>query len=383
MPVVRAQTVARRGARARRGQGGQLVANLPAMQAGAGRSKVDPAIVQAVADGAVKLAKTWWTASSKTESSVNVNATAAPASVGVSVRGNTKLQGTIRVAHRELITSIAPAGSTRSYRINPVNARAFPYLSTLASMYDKYTVHQLRLVVVSSAPTTTGGRWYACWDPDSQDNPPTSSSEFMAMRNSMSMTSWQSGSMSIPGCSEKFLSYYPDTLKDHGTVYFTDSGAGSTIYDLYLEYSVSLSQPNVVSPTNVLAGFGTQLSSGAFGSAPNWGPDFITQSNPPTARTFQLPPGRFEVEFFARGVDLAAAGWTVNSLGTSGVSLSQNYLNNAAGTELHHTVIVDTGHDGASVTVGDTWTSLNNDKTTLTVSAISLASYNAMVAAMA
>jgi len=382
MPVARAQTVARRGGRARRGQGGQLVAALPATQVGAGKSRVDPAIVQAVAEGAVKLAKTWWSASSKAEAATSVNSTAAPASVGVSVRGSTRMQGTIRVKHRELITSIAPSGNAVTYRVNPVNSRAFPYLSTLASMYDKYAIHQLQLVVVSSAPTTTGGRWYACWDPDSQDNPPTSAAEFMAMRNSMSMTSWQSGAMSIPGCSEKFLSYYPDTLKDHGTVYFVDNGAGTTTYDLYLEYDVSLSQPNIVSPTNVLAGFGIQLSSGAFNAAPNWGPDFVTQASPPANKAFLLPPGRFEIEFFARGVGLAAGGWTVDSLGTGGVAVSQNYLNNASGTELHHTLIVDTGNDGALVTVGDSWTSLNNDKTTLTASAISKAAFDAMVAAM-
>ena len=143
-----------------------------------------------------------------------MQAVQAPANVGVAVRGNARLNGSTRIKHRELVGQIT-AGQTYA-RVSPMDTSTFPYLSTLAAMYDEYKFHSVKFVLVSSLSTSAGGRWYMAWDPDTSDATPIGTQTIMAMQHSVSMSAWQSGELQIPPSQKKFLSSFRDELKDHG-----------------------------------------------------------------------------------------------------------------------------------------------------------------------
>lgn len=259
-------------------------------------------VVQQIADGILflgKKAKQWWTNRSAGYDPSSMVATQAPVSLGVAVRGNAKLTGDTRIKHREMVATLTEG--SYSYRVNPTNNALFPYLSTVANLYDKYKVHGMKVVLVSANATTVGGRWYLAWDTDSGDPPPNSTAEYMAMKHSSSMSSWQSGEMVLPQSQVLFNSLYQDTLKDHGALHMKISGT----IDVYIEYDVAFSEAQIGSPIEVLKNntLGV-LTTGFLGET--FGQEFLRNASPPSPGKFQLPAGAYEITILLRGVGFAA-----------------------------------------------------------------------------
>lgn len=351
----------------RRGKQNQLtsktvsVAALSALVA----SKGEDWVIQQVQNGAMFLsnqARAWWASRTITAPQGAMVAAAAPTSVGVAVRGSAKLQGDTRIRHRELIATNVATGTNR-YRLNPCDANTFPYLSTLANMYDEYKFHSLRVVVVSATPTTTGERWYLAWDPDSEDPTPNGAQEFMAMRHSLSMTAWQSGELVLPPSSKKYINYYVNTLKDHGNLYFTKA-SGS--FDIYIEYDVALYNPNVVSPVQTLKNSTIALLTN--GTLPEtYGPEFARAASPPLAGTFELPPGMWFFTYRLSGTSPAVSSSSV--IAPSGEAV-QWAMRNATGTTHCYVQGVTSSQGVVRVSSPITGT-LTNDRCSLVITPLS------------
>lgn len=228
-----------------------------------------------------------------------------PAAVGMTVTGNAKFKGDIRFKHRELIQTIEASDATQSqWTINPANAFAFPFLATIARSYDKYRFHSLRFQIISSSPSSNGGRWYLMWDPDSEDITGNTTQGFMASKYSLSSTAWQSGTLMGASSDEKYLSYgVSDALKDHGVLQLITRGTTAT-FDVYVEYDVSLKDANAIASTNFIAS--TSIGSNFFigGPLPGIGPPYAVRV---ADGSFRLAAGFYDIFFTVRGVGLAAS----------------------------------------------------------------------------
>lgn len=87
--------------------------------------------------------------------------------------------GRTRVKHRELITTVnsgavADEMSCLAYSLNPGIADTFPWLSQMATLYEKYKFHKLSFHFVTRASTTDRGNVLMATDYDAADGPPQS-----------------------------------------------------------------------------------------------------------------------------------------------------------------------------------------------------------------
>nr|WRQ65600.1 structural protein [Tolivirales sp.] len=244
-------------------------------------------------------------------SSGDVSINPAPVNMGAMITGSAKFQGDIRVRHRELVRSLVMADTTyQSLSINPARTSTFPYLSTLGRMYDQYTIHSARVVVVSSSPTSSGGRYYVAWDPDSTEINANDPGTSMAMQHSVSATAWQTVALDIPPSKPKlYCDAFPDTVKDHGAISFLSRGTTATV-DIYMEYDVSLHNPEVSQTSQVISrDVDTFFADGIIGNSV--GPTYARQLPSPVAKSFQLAPGIYQIVWQSKGSSLAEVAPTV------------------------------------------------------------------------
>ncbi len=325
-------------------------------------------VVQQVAKGALQLSKAalnWWTSTS-TPVVETITQVPAPANVGVALRGNAKLNGAIRIKHRELVGSV-DGNANFNGRINPADANTFPYLSILARAYDKYKFHGISIYVVSSVPTSAGGRFYLAWDPDSSDATPAGFGAYMAMTHSISMSAWQSGVLNIPPSQEKLLEFFPDDLKDHGKFWFTSVATGT--FDIFVEYDVTLSEPNLDMPVQALkSGFESLITNGSipFG----YGPEIAIPTPTVNTRQFYLSPGRYYISCNMRGASVSPSNWVIVDLGTlTSTILAQRAASSA--TEITRMLVVSVSSAGARVNISDVVVTPTSDRVHMVVSPIS------------
>jgi len=260
-------------------------------------------------------------------------------------------------------------GSFYKFRVNPCDAFTFTYLSTLARMYDRYKFHALRFTFVTGASTSSSGRYYMAHEPDSEDQQPADSAAIMAMQHSFSAPVWQSGSLSVK-CppEERFCSFKIDTLKDNGMLYFLSPNVGgSTVCDLYVEYDVTLADPQLAQPTTQVFGTGPWVS-GLL--SPLYGPEVTQALSPPTAKSFFLSAGYYYITTILVGTGLVAATPTVSS-GAAVVGWTACLTSTT--TALSRFKVFSPAQ-GSTVTFGDTFTTLT--AANLVVSSINLAAYN-------
>jgi hypothetical protein len=156
------------------------------------------------------------------------------------------------VTHQELVntlTSSANAFNASSLVINPGKAYVFPWLSTIATNYDKYRMLSMSVTLNPHLPTTTAGKMGIAFDPDSSDDVPSNRSEFFAMVRHVEGPVWQAISMAFPlDRSEKFVnthSILDNKLVDCGQItLFTDLLTSAVaVCDVIVEYSVELIDP--------------------------------------------------------------------------------------------------------------------------------------------
>jgi hypothetical protein len=81
--------------------------------------------------------------------------------------------------------------------INPGNQYLFPWLSGIASLYEKYRFVSLQFHLMSANPATHAGSVFMAVDVDPVDPVPSSSQEMLANANAVTSTVWQSVSLKV------------------------------------------------------------------------------------------------------------------------------------------------------------------------------------------
>lgn len=185
----------------------------------------------------------------------------APAAVGMdSIQGGLYRRGakTHRVNHTEYVSDIS--GTTgfavRAIAINPGQAALFPWLSQIASRYEKYRFRSLRFVYQTEKSTATSGTVMFAIDYDAEDDVPSTKTQLLQNEDKERGAPWQKFHLQ---CQQHNLR---DTLArfvrpgavpsgvdvktyDLGTLLIGTSGMADTsdVGELYVEYDIELETP--------------------------------------------------------------------------------------------------------------------------------------------
>lgn len=195
----------------------------------------------------------------------------APAANGAMVRTTVpsvrnRVNG-VRVCHREFLTNVvAPETDLTSQfnlafsgRINPGNARVFPWLATIASRFESYLFRTLRFIYEMQSSTSNSGTVMIVIDYDTVDPPPASKEQMMSYVGATRSPPWFACVFnSAPGDLRKAKTYYVNATEENppgtdpktyfvGNVYCaTEAGnlaAAQSWGELYVEYEVDLLTP--------------------------------------------------------------------------------------------------------------------------------------------
>jgi len=181
----------------------------------------------------------------------------------------------LRVHHRELAGTLSTiAGgfnqdpvcvATPGYDLNPGSGRLFPWLSSIANLFEQYRFGSVVFRAVPAQATTVPGRVYMGVDLDYDDEVPTVPMQIMANRLATEGSMWTMMELNCPGTvlmrdqTWKFCSTVSRVDPEPRTSYcgFLCFGAISSsagVWDLWIEYDVEFRSP-CLEPNTVLGGF--------------------------------------------------------------------------------------------------------------------------------
>jgi len=174
--------------------------------------------------------------------------------------------GSIRIRRKEMAAaidvpsvvgfSVIPDSlATPGLDLSPSEERLFPWLSGLAANYERFQFHNVKFELVSSNPTTVGGRIYMAVDYDYDDAVGLTAVSVMGNRTATQGPVWQSLSLSCdsrqlhPDVPWKYCSTLHRTSPEPRTAYsgfliIAAAGLQSAChFDLWVEYDVTLQLP--------------------------------------------------------------------------------------------------------------------------------------------
>lgn len=213
------------------------------------------------------------------------------------------------VSHSEylstVVTGVTASGFlSYSYVINPGKTASFPWLSNIASNFDKYKFSKLKFTFISNQPTTVAGRVGVGIDYDSTDPVPADRAEFFSLTYHSECAVWDSlvfTPTSIGG--ERFINSHTVTdskLIDVGQLIIMVDGVVATntnVGDILVDYEVELIDPQqaVYSSFKSTALAGATLAWADAASMVLSGPIFSTPlaSSTATIGKFSLPVGKY------------------------------------------------------------------------------------------
>jgi len=237
------------------------------------------------------------------------------------------------LTHKELIGSLESNATTLSYNavsfvLNPGKSGTFPWLSTIASNYDKYRILSLRAHFVSNQPTSTAGRIGVGIDYDSTDPLPADRTEFFALTHHVESSPWDSVTLNVPVKSEiKFVNSHSSTdskLIDYGQLIvmadqIVTSGSAILLGDVIIEYTVELIDPQQ-------ATYSTQYfvgnNIGAFSALVNYGHALAEQvsTTSTTVVEYTLPAGFYAFALSLRDTAAGTPGMVATINGGTGTN---------------------------------------------------------------
>jgi hypothetical protein len=111
----------------------------------------------------------------------------------------------VRIRHEEffaVMTAPDALSTVWGYTIQPGFAELFPWLSGIATRYERYTIHSLSLKYVARCPATTTGIMVMCADQDANDAMPSEDeagrAAMMAHTGAVSGSVWADLTMKLP-----------------------------------------------------------------------------------------------------------------------------------------------------------------------------------------
>lgn len=110
----------------------------------------------------------------------------------------------LRIHQMERIANVTSNGTTAggfkadSYAINPANSTTFPWLSSIANLFDKYKFHKLRFFFINNSPTSIAGNVTMAVDFDTLDSAPANGVAMSNLAKFTSFAPWKSEELVIP-----------------------------------------------------------------------------------------------------------------------------------------------------------------------------------------
>lgn len=110
----------------------------------------------------------------------------------------------LRIHQMERIANVTSNSTTAglfkadSYVINPANSTTFPWLSSIAALFDKYKFHKLRFFFINNSPTSIAGNVTMAVDFDTLDSTPSSGVAMSNLAKFTSFAPWKSEELVIP-----------------------------------------------------------------------------------------------------------------------------------------------------------------------------------------
>jgi hypothetical protein len=182
------------------------------------------------------------------------------------------------IKHREYLGPVVGSTTLRvtSYNLNPGLAASFPWMSQVATNYEKYMVKKLSVQYVTSSGSTTGGRVGLAFGYNPSEADPTSKSEFFSIVPNVEEAPWEDINMTVPPTGE--VKYVRFGGISSGTVNTYDMGkiiviasntpdSESTIGELFVDYEIELSRPHYGRVLCMEAVCNGATSGSAFGSS--------------------------------------------------------------------------------------------------------------------
>jgi len=180
-------------------------------------------------------------------------------------KGTGDLGGGITLNHREFVANVSgtsasflllgQSASVPGYDINPGCSTMFPWLSQIATAYEKYRFEAISFEVVPRNPTTLGGAVYAAIDYDWDDVPPTTTGQIMANRGAVSSDVWTPVTVYVD-CARlnqdlpyRYVVSSAKVEQSQRQVYggyfmVGIAGAAAAVsFDIYVQYTLKLSLP--------------------------------------------------------------------------------------------------------------------------------------------
>lgn len=110
----------------------------------------------------------------------------------------------LRIHQMERIANVTSNGTTSgafkadSYSINPANSTTFPWLSSIAALFDKYKFHKLRFFFINNSPTSIAGNVTMAVDFDTLDSIPANGVAMSNLAKFTSFAPWKAEELVIP-----------------------------------------------------------------------------------------------------------------------------------------------------------------------------------------
>lgn len=98
------------------------------------------------------------------------------------------------------ITASASAGDFKvdSFPINPASEVTFPWLASIANLFDRYKFHELKFRYVNNVSAMTDGNVTIAVDFDALDSAPTDSVGMSQLAKFTTFSPWKSGELAVP-----------------------------------------------------------------------------------------------------------------------------------------------------------------------------------------
>jgi hypothetical protein len=179
--------------------------------------------------------------------------------------------GNVTVTHRELIGDIAGSVpfTVNQFSINPGLASTFPWLSSMASLYESYIFDSLEFEYSTSSSSTSNGKVMAAVDYDAADPAPLTKVAMASYEGYTSCSPWhdfvqRSAKQSLSKSKSYYVRNGPLSANqdiktyDVGNLFLCTQGNPDTsiVGELYVKYKVRLMTPQLIT-----TGVGTSLSS--------------------------------------------------------------------------------------------------------------------------
>jgi hypothetical protein len=198
-----------------------------------------------------------------------------PSSIGATISSGQPIvnqQKSVRIRHQEYLGDVISGSSTSyttllTYIMQPGDPNSFPWLSALASRYQRYKWHSITLQYISESPTSTTGAVVLGFDHNAAATTPSTKQQMMELQDSIRCNAWDGCALAVSGSKDLLYtnigSVYPDGPTGSSADIKTFAGgvfwvgttgvpATTTLGEIYVTYDVELINPGIFQPTPLM-----------------------------------------------------------------------------------------------------------------------------------